>query len=65
MKIEVLDLDDRVAVMSDGSTLPLTDFFDDDGDDCEPWDAVVCVAGSDSFGWLTISLLEVDEPVFH
>lgn len=65
MEIELIDLEAEVAILSDGSTIPLTNFFDEDGDDCDPEDAVCCVAGNNDFGWLTISLADLDEPTFH
>jgi hypothetical protein len=46
-----------VALTEDGQELPITNAFDDDGDDCDLADAVTCVAGPDRDGmWLTINL---------
>lgn len=46
-----------IAIMEDGQELPITNSFDDDGDDCEPSEAVACVAGPDRNGmWVTIDL---------
>lgn len=46
-----------VAITEDGQELPVTHWFDIDGDDCEPDDAVSVVAGPDRDGlWLAIDL---------
>lgn len=64
--IELIDLDTRRVVLTDGTILPITDFFDEDGDDCEPEEAVTCVAGTDEFGWLDIEILPEDaRPALH
>lgn len=44
-------LDNRV-------TVEVTDWFDEEGDECDPEDAASCVGGSDDFGWVTISIKE-------
>ncbi|MDW9880494.1 hypothetical protein GOA90_25235 [Sinorhizobium meliloti] len=54
--IERISIEGRFVVLSDGEVLPITDFFDDEGDDCEPADAVECVAGRDGYGWMTIAI---------
>lgn len=51
----------RVAILSDGEQLPITNFADSDGDDCEPADAIACVAGPDRDGkWWAIDLRHFD-----
>lgn len=50
-----------VAVMEDGQELPVTNAFDEDGDDCDPEDAVACVAGPDRDGmWVSIDLKQFE-----
>ncbi len=40
------------AVLSDGSVVPITGWFDEDGDETEDeHDAVIFVCGSDDLGW--------------
>lgn len=63
--IELLDFDGRVCFLEGGKTVPITNFFDEDGDECEPDDAVACIAGSNEFGWLTINLGEFEQPTVH
>lgn len=49
-----------VVVMEDGQELPVVDAFDDNGDNCDIDDAVVCVAGPDADGlWVTIDFREM------
>lgn len=47
-----------LAMLEDGTLLPVTHWFDLDGYDCEPDDAAVCVAGSDVMGFWVIDLEE-------
>lgn len=54
--IALIDHDKRILVFDDGASLPITHYFDIEGDDCEPDDAVSCVAGADGQGWYTIDL---------
>jgi len=54
--IEAVSLTRAEAVLADGSILPIVNWFDGDGDECDRGDAVVAVAGCDGFGWTTIDL---------
>lgn len=54
--IAMIDHDERVVMFDDGRSLPITHYFDAFGDDCEPDDAVSCVAGAEGKGWYTIDL---------
>ena len=50
-----------VAMMEDGRELPITNAFDDDGDDCDLTEAVACVAGPDRDGmWVSIDLRQFE-----
>lgn len=52
--------------LSDGQVLPITNFFDDDGDECGADDAVVCVAGPDADGyWLSVDLRLLERASVH
>lgn len=55
-EVEVVSLDKRTVTLRDGTVLPITDFFDVFGEECEPIDAVACVAGTDDFGWLDVEI---------
>lgn len=46
----------HIAVFSDDLILPITDWFDLNGEDCEPEVAAACVCGNDEMGWVTITL---------
>lgn len=49
------------AVLDDGEQLAITNWFDEDGDECDPDEAVACVAGPDRDGhWWAIDLIETD-----
>lgn len=55
--VELIDLDARYVLMTDGKVLQITTFLDSDGDDTDdPYEATVCVAGEDGYGWFTIEI---------
>lgn len=56
--IELISMDGCYVLLEGGTILPVTNWFDDNGDECEPDDAVSCVAGRDGYGWLSIDLGE-------
>lgn len=55
--------DEWLCATDDGELLPVTDWFDEWGENCGPEDAVTCVAGREGYGWLTIELEENLESV--
>jgi hypothetical protein len=59
-EVDVVMIDERQVLMCSGTLLPVTNWFDDDGDECEPDDAVTCVAGDDERGWYSIEILPAD-----
>lgn len=48
----------RCAVLDHDVYLWVTSWLDDDGDECDPDDAVACVAGDDEHGWWAIDLTQ-------
>lgn len=64
--VEVVAVNRRTAsvLLADDTVLPITDWFDDEGDGCEPGEAVAAVAGRDGFGWLSIDLRQFDDMGF-
>lgn len=54
--VELLNLTQNYAVFAGGLTLPITDYFDAAGDNCEAIEAIVCIAGDDAHGWYTIEI---------
>jgi hypothetical protein len=54
----------RMAVASNGVVYPITHFFDEWGDDCEPGEALTCLAGAGKT-WFTINLTQYQPPVLH
>ena len=64
--IEAVSLSRAEVVLADGSILPIVNWFDCDGDECDRGDAVVAVAGCDRFGWTAIDLDDfVFDTVLH
>lgn len=65
IEIDCVNLEGFVVLRS-GEVLEITHYFDSDGDECDPEDAVACVAGNDDFGWLDVSIGEAaDAPMLH
>lgn len=59
--VDLIDLDARYVLMTDGKVLQITNFLDSDGDETDdPYEATVCVAGEDGYGWLTIEIFAKD-----
>lgn len=65
MSIVACNFGQRVAVLADGARVPITDFFDADGDDCLLEEAVMFVCGSDETGWFATPMADFDGAVMH
>lgn len=62
----VVDLQKRFVVMTDGLTVPITDFYDDEEDPVDtPDEATYLVAGSDRLGWWSIPLARIPQITRH
>ena len=44
------------AILDCDCQVPVTEWYNSDGDDCEPTDAIVCVCGDDAHGWFMVDL---------
>lgn len=59
--IDAINRIDRLAILSTGEAIQITDWFEMDGYGCDPSDAVTCVAGPCSNGkWYSIDLREYE-----
>lgn len=59
--IEVVNRKCSLAIKENGARLPITNWLNNCGDDCDPDDAVIAVAGPDDGGkWYTIDLREFE-----
>ena len=67
MKNDVLlvNRSQRTAVLTDNSVVPVTHWFDTRGQDCDPEDAVACVAGAEGAGWFSIDLVQFCYATVH
>lgn len=54
--IAYVDLGGMLILLNSGDTLPITNMFDENGDECEADEAVSVVAGSDGLGWWSVGL---------
>lgn len=55
-EIAFVHLDKHYVELTDGVKLPITDWIGSDGEDCDPEDATVIVAGYEGYGWITVEL---------
>lgn len=55
-RFEWIDTRNNRVLLTDGTELPIAGYMDVYGNDCDPSDAVVIVAGTDEYGWLTIEI---------
>lgn len=63
---DAINLASATAILDNGDTIPIVAWFDADGEDCEPGEAIVCVAGPCSNGkWYTIEILQFDRATIH
>lgn len=60
MDVDIINLDTRHVIFSNGDAAPITNFFDSHGDECGPDDAVSIVAGRDEIGWWSLEILHSD-----
>lgn len=63
MVVVAVNCRSELVVLEDGTTLPITNFFDEFGEDCDPDDATVIVAGREGFGYMVVELDFFDEEV--
>ena len=49
-----------LALLEGGDIVPVTNWFDDRGEECDPDDAVACVCGNDETGWYVIHFAQHD-----
>jgi len=66
MNIEAINRSTRLALLDTGETIPITDWFEMDGYNCDPSEAVVCVAGPCSNGkWYSIDLRQYEGTILQ
>ena len=64
MVIAAINRTAKIAVLENGEAIPITNWFEAGGDECDPSDAVTCVAGPCSNGkWYSIDLREYEEVI--
>lgn len=64
-EVVAVNLGKRIALLDDGSVIPITDMLDADGDITDdPEDAVTAVAGADA-EWLAFSLCDFEYREAH
>lgn len=61
MAVEAINRKTGLVLMSGGAKVPITNWLDASGDDCEEPDAVLCVCGPSSEGrWHTLELSDFE-----
>jgi hypothetical protein len=65
-EVATINIQMKIAITEDGQSLSVVEAFDEDGDDCDLEDAVVCVAGPDKDGlWLTIDFRDWESVIIQ
>lgn len=59
LAIAYVNLNTMRVTLNNGDTLPITNLFDDLGDECEPDDAVSLVAGANGKGLVSCDIREL------
>jgi hypothetical protein len=54
-----------IAMLECGCYVPVIEWFSKEGKDCDPDDAIVCVAGDDEHGWFTVDLVAFEIVTVH
>ncbi len=65
MDIEAVNRAMEIAIRSDGKNVKIHRWLDVSGDECDPDEALCCVAGSDADGWWSIDLTKFNEAEIH
>ena len=61
MAVEAINKSLELVLMFGGSTVPITNWLDDQGEECDADDAVFAVCGPDSEGcWHTLDLCDFE-----
>jgi hypothetical protein len=55
----------RIAILNCDCQIPVTDWFDKNGKDCSPENAIICVCGDDDHGWFTVDLEALKTVTVH
>lgn len=56
---------DKTAILTCNCQVPVTHWFDWQGFDCEPVDALSCVCGDEQHGWFVLDLSNFDYATVH
>ena len=56
MTVDAVNRGTAQALLSNEKIVPITHWFDIDGGECDPAEAVRCVCGSDDDGWFSVEL---------
>jgi hypothetical protein len=58
--VELLSRSRAEVVTDDGEVLPITRWLDGDNEECEPTDAIWCVAGREDWGWVALRVADYE-----
>lgn len=59
MDVDAVNVGQGLAIMSDGSLIPIVGHIGADGEECDKHEAVFCIAGPDANGkWWALALSE-------
>lgn len=58
MAVYAICISNRSAILDDGRICEITNFLDDDGDECAPEDAIACVVKGGESEWYLADIQE-------
>jgi hypothetical protein len=64
IEVDAVNRKDALLLLSNGRTVPVTNWFDITGEECEPFDAVTAVGGSDN-QWFSVILSYFEPETTH
>lgn len=63
LEVIAINLGQGIVLLDNDTILPISTYLDADGDECEPHDALVVVAGKDGMGWWAIDIEDFERSV--
>ena len=63
--VEAINTDEGVSLLTDGNVVPITDYLDDDGNNCVKADAVMAICGTQDTGFYAVTLEDYKPTMTH
>lgn len=60
-----VDFERELVVLTDGASIPITSYLDDEGDECGKNESTWCIAGDEAHGYTDIHFNQLQARVLH